>query len=213
LLSVIADSGILEELDERGVKLSEVERLLPKIDDFKLIPFAYNNRGILRILAPLVIEPAPVLIPLLVKALQVSTSTYVAIGASIGIVGAHEAYYDHSLAGVPLIALAVPIIAFGSVFGRKRVMTSVPLTASPPAPADSSQVKRFPFSFPSLTSAVQESDGRVVSTSSPRMASVQVKLPTIPLPTAPFFPSSPRRLPPSTTGKTNMRKTVRVNRK
>jgi hypothetical protein len=212
LLSVIADSGLLEELDERGVKVSEVERLLPKIDDINLIPLAYNNRGILRTLAPLLIEPAPVLIPLLVKALQVSATTYVAIGVSIGIVGAHEVYHNNALAGVPLISLALPIIALGSVFGRKPGMTSDATAASPITPTASAPGVRFPsFSSPALNiPAVLSAPAQ--QRSSPRVASVPLKLPTFPSPAAAIFPSSPK-LSPSTTGKTNVRKTVRINRK
>jgi hypothetical protein len=44
LLALTAESGLLEALEEKGLSLSKIEKLLPVIDQLELLPLAEKNR-------------------------------------------------------------------------------------------------------------------------------------------------------------------------
>jgi hypothetical protein len=47
LLKLTADSGLLEALEKKGLTLSTLEKLLPIIDDFGLLPLVSKNKELL----------------------------------------------------------------------------------------------------------------------------------------------------------------------
>lgn len=83
ILSATAESGLLGALDDLGLTLSDVEKLLPIVDKSGALGLAKNNLP-LAIVATgyLLIEPAPVLIPVLGAALSVSSGVWTAIAAA-----------------------------------------------------------------------------------------------------------------------------------
>lgn len=83
ILSATAESGLLGALDDLGLTLSDVEKLLPIVDKSGALGLAKNNLP-LAIVATgyLLIEPAPILIPVLGAALSVSTGVWTAIAAA-----------------------------------------------------------------------------------------------------------------------------------
>ena len=76
LLTATADSGLLEALETKGLTLSQIERLLPLIDDLNLLPLLIKNKDLLLGVAPLLIEPAPALIPVAASVLKTSGSAF-----------------------------------------------------------------------------------------------------------------------------------------
>lgn len=70
LLTVVANSGLLETLEQKGLTLSKLEGLLTKADELKVLQLVKENKKLLKSLAPLGIEPAPAIIPILVKLLK-----------------------------------------------------------------------------------------------------------------------------------------------
>ena len=83
LLSATADSGLLGALDDLGLTLSDVERLLPAIDDAGVLGLAAKNLP-LAIVATgyLLIEPAPFLLPVLGPLLGVNSGVWTAVAAA-----------------------------------------------------------------------------------------------------------------------------------
>ena len=59
LLTLTAESGLLEALEARGVTLAQVEKLLPLVDQLGLLELVKGNKALLASAAPLLIEPAP----------------------------------------------------------------------------------------------------------------------------------------------------------
>lgn len=114
LLKLTAESGLIEALEEKGVTLSQIEKLLPLVDDLGLLPLVSKNKDAVVGLLPLLIEPAPALLPLIVSAIKTPPSTFLAAGVALAGAGAFEAT-DNVLLGAPLILLGLPLIATGGV--------------------------------------------------------------------------------------------------
>lgn len=139
LLSVTADSGLLEALEAKGLTLSQVEKLLPIADDLGLLPLAVNNQGLLLTLAPLLIEPAPLLLPAVVAALKAPSGVFSAAGFGLIGLGGYEVISDNIFLALPAILLGLPLTAVGSVLGAiggdipAPSPSSVKATASAPA--------------------------------------------------------------------------------
>ena len=83
ILSATAESGLLGALDDLGLTLSDVEKLLPVVDKSGVLGLAKNNLP-LAIVATgyLLIEPAPILIPVLGAALAVPTGVWTGLAAA-----------------------------------------------------------------------------------------------------------------------------------
>lgn len=117
LLTATADSGLLEALEAKGLTLSKIEALLPLIDELDLLSVAVQNRGLVIALAPLLIEPATAVLPLVVSVLRTAPSTFTSIGAVLAGAGAYETITDHAILGVPLVLLGSPLLLLGAVLG------------------------------------------------------------------------------------------------
>ncbi|KAJ1416763.1 hypothetical protein B484DRAFT_454209 [Ochromonadaceae sp. CCMP2298] len=130
LLSLTADSGLLEALEAKGITLSQVEKLLPIVDDLNLLPLLVQNKGLVLSLAPLLIEPAPLLLPLVVSALKTDAGVFSAAGIAFLGAGGYEVYSDHGLLALPLVLLGLPLAALGAVFSGS---VSLPVRSTSPA--------------------------------------------------------------------------------
>jgi hypothetical protein len=126
LLKVTAESGLLEALEKKGLTLSGVEKLLPIIDDFGLLPLISKNKELILSVAPLLIEPAPALLPLLASVLRTPPSTFLYTGLALVGAGGYEVIDNALLLGAPLILLGLPLTVLGAVLGLSVSLPSVP---------------------------------------------------------------------------------------
>jgi hypothetical protein len=110
LLTKTAEAGILTALTEKGLTLSQVEKALPIIDDLELIPVLIKNKWLfLNLFAPLLVEPAPLLLGPLAGIIKVGGLPFIAI--SLALIGSDV--YGVANGG----DLAVPPILGGLLFG------------------------------------------------------------------------------------------------
>ena len=130
LLSTTADSGLLEVLEAKGLTLSQVEKLLPLADQLNLLPLAVKNKELILSLAPLIIEPAPALIPLVVGLLK-NPALVTLPGAVLGAAGAYEIVEGHPVLGALALLPALPLLAVGSLLGSKISVPTVSGSSSP----------------------------------------------------------------------------------
>jgi len=115
LLSLTVDSGLLDALADRGLTLSQVEKLLPLVDDLGLLPLLVKNKELVLSLAPLLIEPAPVLLPVVKSVISTPPSTFLYTGLTITTLGGYEAITDNIFLGAPLALLGLPLAVLGVV--------------------------------------------------------------------------------------------------
>lgn len=135
LLTLTVESGLLEALEEKGLTLSQVEKLLPVADDLGLLPLLVENKDLALSVAPLLIEPAPALLPLLVKIIKTPSTTFSAAGAALVGLGGFETFNDAGLIGVPLALLGAPLLVLGSVLSSVfSGSISIPSSSSKAAP-------------------------------------------------------------------------------
>jgi hypothetical protein len=127
LLKLTAESGLLEALEKKGLTLSTVEKLLPIIDDFGLLPAISRNKEFLLSFAWLLIEPAPALLPLLASILRTPATTFGLTGLFAVGGGVYEIFDNGLLVGAPFILLGLPLILLGAVLGISISLPSVPL--------------------------------------------------------------------------------------
>jgi len=84
LLSATVDAGILSSLEEQGLTLTKLEELLPLIEELGLLSLVANNQQILQNgIAPLLIEPAPLLLPVVAGALKAGPSAFYTASAAL----------------------------------------------------------------------------------------------------------------------------------
>lgn len=204
LLGLIAESGLLEELESKGLTLSKLEKLLPLFDELRLLEILYKNKDLALSLAPLVVEPAPIMIPLVVAMLKVPASAYTAAGvALVGLSGYEIVAADNSLLGVPLLLLAAPLLVLGNVFKAPDVNKSA--APVPSVAKTATAASAAPASVPASVKLP------TISMSVPRLA----KLPAAPaLVEKVKSAAAPKaKAAPPSGGTTRVRKTVRINKK
>ena len=109
LLGVTANTGLLSKLEAAGVDLEVIEDLLPIAEDLGLLSLAANNQQLLvNLVAPLLIEPAPFLLPVVANALAAGPSAFYAISAaSLGL----DAFLFATDAEVPFVGLSAGVVA------------------------------------------------------------------------------------------------------
>jgi len=140
LLKATADSGLLETLEAKGITLSKLEALLPLVDDFDVLPLLAKNKDLLISIAPLLIEPAPALLPIINSLLKTSPSTFFGLGFVLLSSGAFEVVDNSALLGAPLILLGLPLTAVGAVLSTVDGVLSGSTTFKPrPKSAKKSQ--------------------------------------------------------------------------
>lgn len=117
LLKATADAGVLSKLEANGVDLATIEKLLPVAEQSGLLSLVGNNQQLLvNGVAPLVVEGAPLLLPVVAGALSVGPPAFYLAAAAFG---GLEAYLVANDVELPLIGLSA-----GAVLG----LLLVPLT-------------------------------------------------------------------------------------
>ena len=85
MLKTTVDNGILSKLEANGVDLVTIEKLLPLAEEYGLLSLAGNNQQlVINLAAPLLIEPAPILIPVIAGALKAGPNAFFAAAAAFG---------------------------------------------------------------------------------------------------------------------------------
>lgn len=111
LLSKTSEAGLLGALDDLGLSLSDIEKLLPYIEKSGLLSIAAKNLPLAVILIGYtLVEPAPFLIPLLGVALKVPPPIYAAAAlstASAEAVIVLAKLDDYALLGLVLVPVAL----------------------------------------------------------------------------------------------------------
>ena len=120
LLEQTAELGVLSKLEKQGLTLQKAEQLLPLLEDLGLLGIVANNQQLLiNGVAPLAIEGAPLILPLLAGALDIGAPAF--YSAAAGAAGL-DAFLFASGAEVPFIGLSA-----GAVAGLVLVPLSVVL--------------------------------------------------------------------------------------
>jgi len=124
LLGTTADAGVLSKLEANGVDLATIEKLLPLAEELGLLSLAGSNQQLLvNLVAPLLIEPAPILIPVIAGALEVGPAAFFAAAAAFGglefflLANDVEIPFVGLSAGVFLGLLLVPLAAISAAAG------------------------------------------------------------------------------------------------
>lgn len=119
--SIVADSGLLRQLDDMGFTLADVENLLPMIDQLNVLSLAANNLPLVGNALALVIEPSAVALPVVATTLKVPQPLfYLAAVAALGLDG--KVLIDQgpvfgALAAVPLLPFAAVSVVLAQVVG------------------------------------------------------------------------------------------------
>jgi hypothetical protein len=117
LLSKTVDSGLLQALQDKGVTLTQLERLLPIIDNAGLLPLALKNKDLLVGVLPLLVEPAPALLPLVTSVVSTSSGTYAGLGVALFLAGGFELFEGNGLGVLPIL-LGAPALVLSAVIGK-----------------------------------------------------------------------------------------------
>ena len=84
LIKITADNNILSKLEKNGVDLETIESLLPTLEKLGALSFVANNQQLLiNLVAPLLVEPAPLLIPAVAGALDVGPAAFYLLAAAL----------------------------------------------------------------------------------------------------------------------------------
>jgi hypothetical protein len=120
LLEKTAELGLLSKLEKQGLTLDKAEKLLPLLEDLGVLGLVANNQQLLiNGVAPLAVEGAPLLLPLIAGALGVGAPAfYLAAAGAAGL----DAFLFASGAEVPFLGLSA-----GAVAGLLLVPLSVVL--------------------------------------------------------------------------------------
>lgn len=123
LLKATADNGILSKLEAQGLDFETIEEILPLAEKLGLLSLAGNNQQLLvNGVAPLLVEGAPLLLPLVAGALAVGAPAfYLAAAGTAGL----EAFLLSSHIEVPFVGLSA-----GSVLGLLLVPATVVLAGA-----------------------------------------------------------------------------------
>eukprot|EP00815_Leptocylindrus_aporus_P007214 CAMPEP_0116069330 /NCGR_PEP_ID=MMETSP0322-20121206/12236_1 /TAXON_ID=163516 /ORGANISM="Leptocylindrus danicus var. apora, Strain B651" /LENGTH=220 /DNA_ID=CAMNT_0003556699 /DNA_START=23 /DNA_END=685 /DNA_ORIENTATION=+ len=124
LIEKTAELGVLSKLENLGLDLEAVEKLLPEAEKAGILSLVGNNQQLLiNGVAPIVVEGAPILLPLVAGALGVGPGAfYLASAALLGtdaflIVNDVEIPFVGLPAGVALGLLLVPLAAVSGGVG------------------------------------------------------------------------------------------------
>jgi len=118
ILTKTADAQILSRLEANGITLATLEGALPLADKLGLAAIAGNNQQLLiNFVAPLLVEPAPYLLPAIGSALEVGPPAFFAAAAAVGSLEALFLVKDVRIpfvgleAGIYVGALLIPVTA------------------------------------------------------------------------------------------------------
>jgi len=83
IIGKTAELGILSKLENLGLDLETTEKLLPFLEESGALTIAGNNQQLLvNGIAPLLIEPAPYILPAIAVLLEKGPSAFYALGAA-----------------------------------------------------------------------------------------------------------------------------------
>lgn len=131
LLQATIDNGVLAKLEKNGLTLEKIEQILPLAEKLGLLGLVANNQQLLvNLVAPIAIEGAPILLPLVAGALEVGPSAFylgaagfAAIESSL-IVGEVEVPFiglpASAVFGLVLVPLTVVSVAAGSALASLK---------------------------------------------------------------------------------------------
>lgn len=104
LLTKTADAGILSLLEKNGITLATLEGALETADSLGLLALAANNQQLLiNGIAPVVVEGAPLLLPLVAGALEVGPLAFFLAAAATG---GLDAYLVANGVEIPFVGLS-----------------------------------------------------------------------------------------------------------
>lgn len=104
LLQVTIDNGILSKLEDNGLDLATLEKLLPLAEKFGLLSVVGNNQQLLvNGVAPLLIEGAPLLLPVIGAALEIGPIAF--YGAAAVLAGTDYFLYANNVI-IPFVGLS-----------------------------------------------------------------------------------------------------------
>ena len=124
MIGKTAELGLLSKLENLGLDLAKAEELLPVLEESGALSLVGNNQQLLvNLVAPLLIEPAPILLPAVAGLLDKGPSAFYALAAASA--GLEAAIYvtgtEIPLTGIglwPLSALLlVPAAGISGVAG------------------------------------------------------------------------------------------------
>jgi len=123
LLTAAADSGLLEALESKGVSLSYIEKLLPVIEKYGLLSFAAKNEEFLiNFIAPLAVEPAPLILPVAVSVLKnpgaLNFWASILVLSELGVIILSQNVAIDVVAGIPLVGGAVALSVVASILNE-----------------------------------------------------------------------------------------------
>ena len=108
LLQKTVDAGILSKLEAQGLDLATAEKLLPLVEELGLLSLAANNQQlVINFAAPLLIEGAPFILPLLSGALATGPTAFYLAAA---VAGGLETFFIVGDVEVPLIGLPASLV-------------------------------------------------------------------------------------------------------
>ena len=131
--------------------------MLPLVDDLNVLPAVVANKKTLLSLAPLIIEPAPTLIPIIVSVLKTSPTSFSVPGFVLLATGAYEVVKDSAFIGGAEVLLGLPLLVLGTLLGSIESLPSKATFRSSSSSSSSS------FSSSSKTDKVVSSTARVSS--------------------------------------------------
>jgi hypothetical protein len=109
LLQTTVDNGVLSKLEANGVDLVTIEKLLPLADKLGLLTLAGSNQQLLvNLAAPLLIEPAPILIPVVAGALATGPPAF--FGGAAACAGLELILLANDVE-VPFVGLSAGVVA------------------------------------------------------------------------------------------------------
>lgn len=131
LLEKTAELGILSKLENLGLTLEKAEELLPALEEAGILSLVANNQQLLiNGVAPIAIEGAPILLPLVAGALEVGPAAFYLAAASFAGLdyylfasGAEVPFLGLSaggVAGLLLIPLSVVMAVVGAALGSLK---------------------------------------------------------------------------------------------
>lgn len=84
LIQTTIDNGILSKLEDNGLDLVTLEKLLPLADKFGVLNIAGNNQQLLvNLVAPLLVEGAPFILPVAAAALEIGPIAFFGTAAAL----------------------------------------------------------------------------------------------------------------------------------
>jgi len=104
ILGLTIDNGVLSKLEKNGLDLKTVEKLLPLLEQYGLLSLVANNQQLLvNLAAPLLIEGAPLLLPVVAAALEAGPPAFFLAAASLA--GIDFALYANDVT-IPFVGLS-----------------------------------------------------------------------------------------------------------